>query len=144
MDEAQRRFKQALGDVEQSVEDKDYLNAHRRLLTASRQYLAERYPFDVNQTEYGASISFNGHLLGAISVVAHGVIKGRTKLEDIQRTEIGKALAELNRSEATLRMLVVRNLPIKHLVVQDLSAQLKGVEVWTADQLISHDLPIRG
>lgn len=144
MDNTVSRFKQALEEVERSFRGRDYLNANRRLMSASRQYLAERYPFDVKPTDYGASISFNGHLLGAISVVAHGVIKGSTKLEDVQREEIDKVLGELNRSEAKLRMLIVRNLPIKHLIVQDLSDQLRGVEMWTADELCSRDLPIQG
>jgi hypothetical protein len=144
VDDIERRFRDTLETVEQFIRDKDFYNAHQRLLSASRQFLAERYPYEVAATDSGASISFNGYALGVLSAVVHGLIRGRTNLEDIQRLEIGKVLAGLSACPAKLRILVVRDLPIKHAIIRDLDHELRGVEVWTADDLCRLELPIRG
>lgn len=137
-------FRHDLETVERFRRQGDYYNANGRLLEAVCKYLRERYPFEVSRSSFGASIHYNGQTLGVVAVVVHGLIKGRTKLEDIQRSEIAKVLSELNSSSAKLRMLVVRDLPIKHAVVRDLEDHLHGVEVWTTDDLSRFDLPIRG
>ncbi len=144
MDDTNDRFKKDLETVERFRRQGDYLNANGRLLEAVCRYIQGRYPFEVNRTSFGTSIRYNDQTLGVVAVVVHGLIKGRTKLEDIQRSEIGKVLSELNTSPAKLRMLVVRDLGMKHAVIRDLEDQLRGVEVWTTDDLSRFDLPIRG
>lgn len=141
---ANEQFQANLNVVERFRNQRDYLNANGRLVAAVAQYLEERYPYRVTPDIHGITVSYNGYELAVLGAVVHDVIRDRKFLEDIQRTEIREVISKLNKSPASLRLLIVRNRAIKAAILHDLNENLSGVEVWTTDELMRFDLPIRG
>lgn len=122
-------------------QDRQWVEAHRRLIQAVVQFVSERYQVDVSQTDEGLRVERAGHTVAALAVCGHRLMPKQTRLGSQQRTHIRQIAKRLRQIPAPVYLLIVADEFIKEHATNDLHS-IGAVSVWSTKDLAIRLLPI--
>lgn len=144
-DEAAEVLRLDLAEVEAYRRKKDMIGANRVLLLALRKFVEAKYPFlTTESTSYGFEVTMNGYRFIAMGASAQDLIRTNLELTEPQQVEIGAAIRHVQAAKARALLFVVTGPRVKAAVLRAFGGKLEGIEVWSVDDLIRLDIPLRG
>lgn len=134
-----------LAEVEAYRRKKDLIGANRVLLLALRKFIEAKYPFLTTEaTAYGFEVTMNGYRFIAVGATGHDLVRNNLELTEPQQVEMGAAIRHLQAAHARAQLFVVTGPRVKAAALRAFGGKLNGVEIWSVDDLIRLDIPLRG
>lgn len=139
------QLRAGLREVDALRRKRDFLSAHQVLLGAVRRFVEQRYPFlNTQSTPYGFEVTMQGYRLVAVGGTVHCLGRSQVELQQAQEHEINAAMRKLRSAGAKAYLFVVTDAAFKTAVLNRFGGRLEGVDVWSANDLLRLDLPLRG